>query len=156
MAWSPSNLGLQDSRLGEGQGLPDASFVPSYPVVALQCYTCHEPTGVSSCVTIATCNANETMCKTILYSLETGQRGLGGWGDHPLPPGDRAAGAGWAGGQVSGCWVGGAIDRSAGAGWGGARVPGSERPPGPSPLASYAQCASTALAFCKRVFGPSN
>ncbi|XP_002921652.1 ly6/PLAUR domain-containing protein 2 [Ailuropoda melanoleuca] len=39
-------------------------------VVALQCYTCHEPTGVSSCVTIATCNANETMCKTTLYSLE--------------------------------------------------------------------------------------
>ncbi|XP_006746168.1 ly6/PLAUR domain-containing protein 2 [Leptonychotes weddellii] len=40
-------------------------------VVALQCYTCHEPTAVSSCVTIATCNANETMCNTILYSLET-------------------------------------------------------------------------------------
>ncbi|XP_066121645.1 ly6/PLAUR domain-containing protein 2-like isoform X1 [Saccopteryx bilineata] len=38
--------------------------------VALQCYACQEPTGVSSCVTIATCNANETMCKTTLYSLE--------------------------------------------------------------------------------------
>ncbi|XP_047579949.1 ly6/PLAUR domain-containing protein 2 [Lutra lutra] len=37
---------------------------------ALQCYTCHEPTSVSSCVAVATCNANETMCKTTLYSLE--------------------------------------------------------------------------------------
>ncbi|XP_077702747.1 ly6/PLAUR domain-containing protein 2 [Canis aureus] len=40
-------------------------------VVALQCYTCHEPTAVSSCATIATCGTNETMCKTTLYSLET-------------------------------------------------------------------------------------
>lgn len=32
------------------------------------------PSSVSSC-TITTCNANETMCKTTLYSLETGQRG---------------------------------------------------------------------------------
>ncbi|XP_040117591.1 ly6/PLAUR domain-containing protein 2 [Oryx dammah] len=40
-------------------------------VVALQCYTCPEPISVSSCVTITTCNANETMCKTTLYSLET-------------------------------------------------------------------------------------
>ncbi|KAM8787369.1 ly6/PLAUR domain-containing protein 2-like isoform 2-T2 [Rhynchonycteris naso] len=39
--------------------------------VALQCYYCQEPTGVSSCLTIATCNANETMCRTTLYSLET-------------------------------------------------------------------------------------
>uniref|UniRef100_M3XSN1 Snake toxin/toxin-like domain-containing protein n=1 Tax=Mustela putorius furo TaxID=9669 RepID=M3XSN1_MUSPF len=40
---------------------------------ALRCYTCHEPTGVSSCVTVVTCNANETMCKTTLYSLEIGE-----------------------------------------------------------------------------------
>ncbi|KAB0371455.1 ly6/PLAUR domain-containing protein 2 [Muntiacus reevesi] len=39
--------------------------------VTLQCYTCPEPISVSSCITIATCNANETMCKTTLYSLET-------------------------------------------------------------------------------------
>ncbi|XP_058555946.1 ly6/PLAUR domain-containing protein 2 [Neofelis nebulosa] len=39
-------------------------------VGALRCYTCHEPTSVSSCVTIATCGVNETMCKTTLYSLE--------------------------------------------------------------------------------------
>ncbi|XP_036904534.1 ly6/PLAUR domain-containing protein 2-like [Sturnira hondurensis] len=39
-------------------------------VVALQCYSCPEPTGVSSCVTIATCSVNETVCKTTLYSLE--------------------------------------------------------------------------------------
>ncbi|KAM6171854.1 ly6/PLAUR domain-containing protein 2 [Erethizon dorsatum] len=39
-------------------------------VMALRCYTCHEPTGVSSCLTITECNANETMCKTTLYSLE--------------------------------------------------------------------------------------
>ncbi|XP_008064518.1 ly6/PLAUR domain-containing protein 2 [Carlito syrichta] len=37
---------------------------------ALRCYTCQEPSGVSSCVAITTCNANETMCKTTLYSLE--------------------------------------------------------------------------------------
>ncbi|KAF4022184.1 hypothetical protein G4228_014047 [Cervus hanglu yarkandensis] len=42
-------------------------------VVTLQCYTCPEPISVSSCITIATCNANETMCKTTLYSLETGE-----------------------------------------------------------------------------------
>uniref|UniRef100_A0A8C0N4C6 Secreted LY6/PLAUR domain containing 1 n=1 Tax=Canis lupus familiaris TaxID=9615 RepID=A0A8C0N4C6_CANLF len=42
-------------------------------VVALRCYTCHEPTAVSSCATIATCGTNETMCKTTLYSLETGE-----------------------------------------------------------------------------------
>lgn len=42
-------------------------------MVTLQCYTCPEPISVSSCITIATCNANETMCKTTLYSLETGQ-----------------------------------------------------------------------------------
>ncbi|XFG07092.1 hypothetical protein AB1E19_010716 [Capra hircus] len=40
-------------------------------VVALQCYTCPEPISVSSCDTITTCNTNETMCKTTLYSLET-------------------------------------------------------------------------------------
>ncbi|EPY84004.1 secreted Ly-6/uPAR domain-containing protein 2 isoform X2 [Camelus dromedarius] len=39
-------------------------------VGALQCYTCHEPSSLSSCVTAVTCNANETMCKTTLYSLE--------------------------------------------------------------------------------------
>ncbi|XP_011373263.1 ly6/PLAUR domain-containing protein 2-like [Pteropus medius] len=39
--------------------------------VALQCFTCLEPTGVSNCVTVTTCSVNETMCKTTLYSLET-------------------------------------------------------------------------------------
>ncbi|XP_006830917.1 PREDICTED: ly6/PLAUR domain-containing protein 2 [Chrysochloris asiatica] len=38
--------------------------------MALQCYTCPEPTSVSSCLTVTTCIANETMCKTTLYSLE--------------------------------------------------------------------------------------
>ncbi|XP_069322027.1 ly6/PLAUR domain-containing protein 2 [Eulemur rufifrons] len=38
--------------------------------LALQCYTCQEPTSVSSCTSITTCNASETMCKTTLYSLE--------------------------------------------------------------------------------------
>ncbi|KAK1331849.1 hypothetical protein QTO34_007525 [Cnephaeus nilssonii] len=38
--------------------------------VALQCFSCQEPTGEFSCVTIATCKANETMCKTTLYSRE--------------------------------------------------------------------------------------
>ncbi|XP_012638135.2 ly6/PLAUR domain-containing protein 2 [Microcebus murinus] len=39
--------------------------------LALKCYTCQELTSVSSCISIATCNANETMCKTTFYSLET-------------------------------------------------------------------------------------
>ncbi|XP_049710569.1 ly6/PLAUR domain-containing protein 2 [Elephas maximus indicus] len=38
---------------------------------ALRCFACPEPTSVSSCVTLATCTTNETMCKTTLYSLET-------------------------------------------------------------------------------------
>ncbi|XP_006152155.1 ly6/PLAUR domain-containing protein 2 isoform X2 [Tupaia chinensis] len=37
---------------------------------ALQCYTCPEPTSVANCVATKTCSANETMCKTTLYSLE--------------------------------------------------------------------------------------
>ncbi|XP_016071903.1 PREDICTED: LOW QUALITY PROTEIN: ly6/PLAUR domain-containing protein 2-like [Miniopterus natalensis] len=43
---------------------------------ALQC-TYQEPTGVSSCVIIATCNANETMLKTTLYSLQIVYPSLG-------------------------------------------------------------------------------
>ncbi|XP_062935163.1 ly6/PLAUR domain-containing protein 2 [Cynocephalus volans] len=39
-------------------------------VMALQCYTCDEPMEVSRCVTVTTCSANETMCKSTLYSLE--------------------------------------------------------------------------------------
>ncbi|XP_007535441.1 ly6/PLAUR domain-containing protein 2-like [Erinaceus europaeus] len=38
--------------------------------MTLQCYTCHEPVSVSSCTSVITCRANETMCKTTLYSLE--------------------------------------------------------------------------------------
>ncbi|XP_040844476.1 ly6/PLAUR domain-containing protein 2 [Ochotona curzoniae] len=37
---------------------------------ALKCYTCSKPTDVSHCITISTCHANETMCKTTLYSRE--------------------------------------------------------------------------------------
>ena len=62
----------------EGTGLPDQPWPHPFPVVALQCYTCPEPISVSSCDTITTCNANETMCKTTLYSLETGQWGRSG------------------------------------------------------------------------------
>ncbi|KAG8515447.1 Ly6/PLAUR domain-containing protein 2, partial [Galemys pyrenaicus] len=40
------------------------------PGGALRCYTCPEPTAVSSCVTVTACGANDTMCKTTLYSLE--------------------------------------------------------------------------------------
>ncbi|KAM5211687.1 ly6/PLAUR domain-containing protein 2-like [Hipposideros larvatus] len=43
----------------------------SEPVVALQCFTCHEPNKLSSCVTVTSCKTNETMCKTTIYSLET-------------------------------------------------------------------------------------
>ncbi|XP_012880631.1 PREDICTED: ly6/PLAUR domain-containing protein 2 [Dipodomys ordii] len=39
-------------------------------VVALRCFTCGEPTTTSSCTTVTTCHANETMCKTTLYSRE--------------------------------------------------------------------------------------
>ncbi|MBZ3883040.1 Ly6/PLAUR domain-containing protein 2 [Sciurus carolinensis] len=38
--------------------------------MALKCYACHVPTGVSSCITITSCNAKETMCKSTLYSGE--------------------------------------------------------------------------------------
>ncbi|XP_019567839.1 ly6/PLAUR domain-containing protein 2 isoform X3 [Rhinolophus sinicus] len=41
-------------------------------VVALQCFTCHETSSLSSCVTITTCNATETMCKATVHTLETG------------------------------------------------------------------------------------
>lgn len=68
----PLKPGLQD-RDWEEQGRSDSVLVTSHPAVALQCFACQEPTGMSSCVAIATCSANETMCKTTLYSLEMGQ-----------------------------------------------------------------------------------
>ncbi|KAM4864700.1 ly6/PLAUR domain-containing protein 2-like [Thomomys bottae] len=37
---------------------------------ALRCFTCGDPTTVDACTTITTCHANETMCKTTLYSRE--------------------------------------------------------------------------------------
>ncbi|XP_006775250.1 PREDICTED: ly6/PLAUR domain-containing protein 2 [Myotis davidii] len=63
----PLQPGAPD-RAGEG----GACLTPSchHPAVALQCFTCQEPTGVFSCVLITTCKANETMCKTTLYSRE--------------------------------------------------------------------------------------
>lgn len=41
---------------------------------------------MSSCVTIATCNANETMLKTTLYSLQIGQWRGAGRAAVPGPP----------------------------------------------------------------------
>lgn len=52
-----------------GGVLPDPP-TPHHSVMALWCYACHEPTSVSSCITITEYNANETLCKTILYTLE--------------------------------------------------------------------------------------
>ncbi|KAB1258209.1 Ly6/PLAUR domain-containing protein 2 [Camelus dromedarius] len=66
----PPQPGSLGQRAWEGQGLPDPPLISPSPVGALQCYTCHEPSSLSSCVTAVTCNANETMCKTTLYSLE--------------------------------------------------------------------------------------
>ncbi|XP_042320922.1 ly6/PLAUR domain-containing protein 2-like isoform X2 [Sceloporus undulatus] len=39
-------------------------------VPALQCYSCQEPTTSWKCTTIVDCKAEETMCKTTMYSLE--------------------------------------------------------------------------------------
>ncbi|XP_006879505.1 PREDICTED: ly6/PLAUR domain-containing protein 2 [Elephantulus edwardii] len=47
------------------------------PATALKCYSCFEPTSMSSCLDVVTCTANETMCKTTQYSLETGYPYLG-------------------------------------------------------------------------------
>ncbi|XP_037659596.1 ly6/PLAUR domain-containing protein 2-like [Choloepus didactylus] len=44
---------------------------------AIRCYTCHDPTSVTDCVTVTTCKANETMCKTTLYSPELAYPFLG-------------------------------------------------------------------------------
>lgn len=76
----PLKPGPPGQRAQEGWGPSDLFLVTSHPAAALQCYSCPEPTGVSSCVTIATCSANETVCKTTLYSLELGQWALGGQG----------------------------------------------------------------------------
>ncbi|NXU54845.1 LYPD2 protein, partial [Turnix velox] len=36
----------------------------------LECYSCHEPTEVEKCLRVQTCEKNETMCKTTMYSKE--------------------------------------------------------------------------------------
>ncbi|XP_032981938.1 uncharacterized protein LOC117033765 isoform X1 [Rhinolophus ferrumequinum] len=58
--------------LGRLRGSQTPRQEQSASVVALQCFTCREPSSLSSCVTITTCNANETMCQITVYSLETG------------------------------------------------------------------------------------
>ncbi|XP_077872718.1 ly6/PLAUR domain-containing protein 2 isoform X1 [Ictidomys tridecemlineatus] len=63
----PATLPPHTLAAGPGAGV---TRTPGDAAMALKCYTCLEPTGVSSCITITNCDANETMCKTTLYSRE--------------------------------------------------------------------------------------
>lgn len=137
--WRPLTPRPPRRRAWEGQGLPDPALVTSPPAVALKCFTCHEPTGVSNCVTITTCSANETMCKTTLYSLETGLWLLGrrGWGSGGeslrsarTPARTPRAGrrAALARSRHSACWREGRGAGSRGDGGGGAQPASCRRP----------------------------
>ncbi|XP_062986056.1 secreted Ly-6/uPAR-related protein 1-like [Elgaria multicarinata webbii] len=40
--------------------------------LALQCYTCKEPTDLGNCASITNCSSKETSCKTTVHSVDSG------------------------------------------------------------------------------------
>uniref|UniRef100_A0A8D0BMS3 Snake toxin/toxin-like domain-containing protein n=1 Tax=Salvator merianae TaxID=96440 RepID=A0A8D0BMS3_SALMN len=49
-----------------------ASQLSFLAVFSLQCFTCKEPTDLSTCVSIVNCSVQATACKTTIHSVDSG------------------------------------------------------------------------------------